>query len=158
MHPRIPGRIYPRIKQHHHSHAHLATQFHGPLESIRLGPPRAYAGWLLTMRQFLVEHASVVSQLREAFHTNAIPQPVIAKHPAGPTSVLQMDTNEAAVDAVQQLRKFCGRWRLSSLWGPLLPLPVGPQAPALFPVASIQQALPAIRVSRRSPTRCHSPQ
>ncbi len=96
----------------------------------------------MTNPTFLEEHASLISNISSLVRGGPWPQRVPAAPPGAYAAIgWQADeTNEVAV-AVRALDGFCSRWRLSDLIGPLLPMPIGIQAPAMLPQLAAQHAI-----------------
>lgn len=101
---------------------------------------RAFAGWLMTNRSFLSEHAAVWEAIRPLVtREGCVPTPILA----GTGQALETSAESASetTSGVAALAALCGRWRLSRLAGPLLPEPLGVQMPAPLPHLSAQHAM-----------------
>ena len=84
---------------------------------------RAYAGWLMTNRQFLDEQQKVLQDLQAVGIGPALPLPVDPRMMATMQSWGYQAESPAKQVATQQLQAFCHRWRLQQLVAPGLPLP-----------------------------------
>lgn len=101
--------------------ARLGTQ---RLEELG-APNRGYLGWLVTNKTFLDEHDSLLRRHLELIGVHGIPRPLLSM----PTQTTkQIDPSPAWV---LEFREFFLRWRLQSLAGPNLPLPLELQIPML---------------------------
>jgi hypothetical protein len=102
---------------------------------------RAYLGWLLTERTFLEAHARVWDQIEFLVSASGMPRPVPAVSTAGRAALgLSRGTDQRESEALEELHRFCARWRLAHLQGPLLPMPLAPQFPAMNPIMAGQYA------------------
>lgn len=90
---------------------------------------QAYAGWLTATPEFLAEHDQLLSDFRVEIVNCGLPQlsRPVAAGAVPPGYVKASDRQNAYCDAFD---KFYIRWRLSSLAGPGLPVPLQPQFPA----------------------------
>lgn len=110
-----------------------------PLERFR----RGYAGWLLTSPQFLDEHDSLLADHAEAVRR-------WGTHLAGvfmPRGML-LPCMDPTGDAAWQLfntacNAFFARWRLRSLAGPYLPVPLEALMAGMFPWTVVEQLMRA---------------
>jgi hypothetical protein len=109
----------------------LATRFEAATRDLR-----AYAGWLLTHREFIDEHDDLWRTLSAADCAVPVPQPASQI----PNPLRASADGAQKQDAIKQLHDFCARWRLARLVGPYLPLPIGRQTPAASPHLAAMQA------------------
>jgi hypothetical protein len=110
-----------------------------PLERFR----RGYAGWLLTSPQFLDEHDSLLADHAEAVRR-------WGTHLAGvfvPRDMLLPCLDPTGDAAWQSFNTACNaffaRWRLRSLAGPYLPVPLEALMAGLFPWTVVEQLMRA---------------
>jgi hypothetical protein len=86
-------------------------------------PLRGYCGWLMTNKTYVAEHDQLICQHARQVRDHDFPIPILAA--CGPP-MPQSAIDETWVNA---FRQFYSRWRLQSLVGPGLPMPL----PVLLP-------------------------
>jgi hypothetical protein len=100
---------------------------------------RAYAGWLLTNRQFLDEHDALFTEWSEVVQRWGLDRLGILLPREGflpgddPTADPRWPDYSAAFD------EFFTRWRLQKLAAPYLPVPLQPLMAGCFPTTVVQQ-------------------
>jgi hypothetical protein len=110
-----------------------------PAERFR----RGYAGWLLTNLQYLDEHDALLSQ-----HAQAVRQ--WGTHRAGivlPVSIVLPGADPSNDPGWRSFNEACeqffARWRLQSLAGPYLPVPLQALMAGMFPWTVVQPLMRA---------------
>ena len=81
-------------------------------------PIRGFCGWLMTNRAFVAEHDQLIRQYADRIRDHDFPKPVLASFGS---PMPQIPSDEPWVSA---FRRFYSRWRLQSLVGPGLPMPL----------------------------------
>jgi hypothetical protein len=92
-------------------------------------PIRGYCGWLMTNRTYVREHDQLIRQYGDQIRDHDFPRPILAS--CGPP-MPQSEPDEPWVGA---FRQFYSRWRLQSLVGPGLPMPLPVLVPSFPPLA-----------------------
>lgn len=98
------------------------------LETVT-APIRGYCGWLMTNGTYVAEHDQLIRQHADRIREYGFPKPVLA--------VFGAPLPESPSDEpwVRAFRVFYSRWRLQSLVGPGLPVPLPIGIPTLPAVA-----------------------
>jgi len=92
-------------------------------------PIRGYCGWLMTNSAYLAEHDQLIGQHVDRIRDHDFPKPVLASFGS------PMPKSPSDEPWVSAFRQFYSRWRLQSLVGPGLPMPLPPLMPSLPAVA-----------------------
>jgi hypothetical protein len=91
---------------------------------------RAYAGWLMSNREFLAEHRDLFERRSDEVARNGVPQmgPVVLNASTIPEkSVAEPGTGDFLTD----FERFFMRWRLDSMPAPFVPNPLAVRIPVL---------------------------
>lgn len=94
-------------------------------------PVRGYAGWLMSTPTFVSEHDELVHRYRSQLRQHGFPRPLLAT-PGISTGENVRQRTAGPNEWTQAFRSFFARWRLQSLAGPGLPLPLEPQLPDML--------------------------
>ena len=107
---------------------------------------KGYCGWILTNKQFLDEHDAILTAHAEAIrgwgtHHSASFLPESYRVNLNPGTIPPASGPWAEFESA--CKPFLTRWRLESLAGPYLPVPIKPLMAGVFPYTAMKQMMDA---------------